>query len=126
MSQSTLEQFQQYVIANYTRYPVCLVHGEGSRVWDDAGNEYLDLFPGWGCGLIGHCPPRVVKAVQEQVAELIHVPNTWYTAAQGQLAKALSVRTTFDGRAFFCNSGAEANEAAIKLARLNGRGTGPG
>jgi acetylornithine/N-succinyldiaminopimelate aminotransferase len=60
------------------------------------------------------------------VAELIHVPNTWYTASQGQLAKALSERTTFDGRAFFCNSGTEANEAAIKLARLNGRGTGPG
>jgi predicted acetylornithine/succinylornithine family transaminase len=118
--------FNKYVIANYTRYPVCLTRGEGSYVWDAEGNKYLDLFPGWGCGLIGHCPPRVVQAVQEQVAELIHVPNTWYTASQGQLAKALSERTTFDGRAFFCNSGAEANEAAIKLARLNGRGTGPG
>src|SRR3954471_18225124 len=118
--------FNRYVIANYTRYPVCLTRGEGSYVWDAEGNKYLDLFPGWGCGLIGHCPPRVVKAVQEQVAELIHVPNTWYTASQGQLARALSGRTTFDGRAFFCNSGAEANEAAIKLARLNGRGTGPG
>src|SRR5436305_7278541 len=118
--------FNRYVIANYTRYPVCLTRGEGSYVWDAEGNKYLDLFPGWGCGLIGHCPPRVVKAVQEQMAELIHVPNTWYTAAQGQLAKALSVRTTFDGRAFFCNSGAEANEAAIKLARLNGRETGAG
>jgi acetylornithine/N-succinyldiaminopimelate aminotransferase len=118
--------FGKYVIGNYTRYPVCLTRGEGSYVWDAEGNKYLDLFPGWGCGLIGHCPPRVVKAVQDQVAELIHVPNTWYTASQGQLAKALSERTTFDGRAFFCNSGAEANEAAIKLARLNGRGTGPG
>jgi predicted acetylornithine/succinylornithine family transaminase len=118
--------FSRYVIGNYTRYPVCLRRGEGSYVWDAEGHRYLDLFPGWGCGLIGHCPPRVVKAVQEQVAELIHVPNTWYTVAQGQLAKALSQRTTFDGRAFFCNSGAEANEAAIKLARLNGRGTGPG
>jgi predicted acetylornithine/succinylornithine family transaminase len=117
--------FDRYVIPNYTRYPVCLTRGEGSYVWDAEGNKYLDLFPGWGCGLIGHCPPRVVKAVQEQVAELIHVPNTWYTESQGQLAKALSERTTFDGRAFFCNSGAEANEAAIKLARLNGRGTGP-
>lgn len=117
--------FDRYVIQNYTRYRVCLTRGEGSYVWDAEGNKYLDLFPGWGCGLIGHCPPRVVKAVQEQVAELIHVPNTWYTESQGQLAKALSERTTFDGRAFFCNSGAEANEAAIKLARLNGRGTGP-
>jgi predicted acetylornithine/succinylornithine family transaminase len=118
--------FNKYVIGNYTRYPVCLTRGEGSYVWDAEGTKYLDLFPGWGCGLVGHCPPRVVKAVQEQVAELIHVPNTWYTASQGRLAKALSERTTFDGRAFFCNSGAEANEAAIKLARLNGRGTGPG
>ena len=121
-----IETFKRYVIGNYTRYPVCLTRGEGSYVWDAEGNKYLDLFPGWGCGLLGHCPPRVVKAVQEQVAELIHVPNTWYTESQGQLAKALSERTTFDGRAFFCNSGTEANEAAIKLARLNGRGTGPG
>jgi acetylornithine/N-succinyldiaminopimelate aminotransferase len=118
--------FQRYVIGNYTRYPVCLTRGEGSYVWDAEGNRYLDLFPGWGCGLLGHCPPRVVRAVQEQVGELIHVPNTWYTEAQGQLAKALGERSSFDGRAFFCNSGAEANEAAIKLVRLNGRGTGPG
>lgn len=116
--------FNRYVIQNYTRYPVCLVRGDGSWVWDAEGNRYLDFFPGWGCGLIGHSPARVVKAVQEQVAELIHVPNTWYVESQGALAKALSERTTFDGRAFFCNSGTEANEAAIKLARLNGRGTG--
>ena len=118
--------FQRYVIGNYTRYPVCLARGEGSYIWDVEGNRYLDLFPGWGCGLLGHCPPRVVQAVQKQVADLIHVPNTWYMESQGQLAKALSERTTFDGRAFFCNSGTEANEAAIKLARLNGRGSGAG
>jgi acetylornithine/N-succinyldiaminopimelate aminotransferase len=123
-SAEVIKTFDRYVIGNYTRYPVCLTRGEGSYVWDAEGNRYLDLFPGWGCGLLGHCPPRVVKAVQEQVAALIHVPNTWYTEAQGLLAKALSERTTFDSRAFFCNSGAEANEAAIKLARLNGRGTG--
>ncbi len=123
-SSDVIGLFSKYVIGNYTRYPVCLTRGEGSYVWDAEGNKYLDFFPGWGCGLIGHCPPRVVKAVQEQVANLIHVPNTWYTESQGALAKALSERTTFDGRAFFCNSGTEANEAAIKLARLNGRGTG--
>ncbi len=60
----------------------CLVRGSGSWVWDAEGNRYLDFFPGWGCGLIGHCPPRVVQAVQEQVATLIHVPNTWYTEPQ--------------------------------------------
>lgn len=122
-SAEVISKFQRYVIGNYTRYPVCLTRGEGSRVWDIEGNRYLDFFPGWGCGLLGHCPPRIVQAVQEQVAKLIHVPNTWYTEAQGLLGEALSTRTTFDGRAFFCNSGAEANEAAIKLARLNGRGT---
>jgi acetylornithine/N-succinyldiaminopimelate aminotransferase len=121
MSSSIIEQYQRYVIANYTRYPVCLVRGEGSAVWDDAGNRYLDFFPGWGCDLLGHCPPRVVAAVQEQAAKLIHVPNTWYTEPQGKLAEALVKRAGWDGRAFFCNSGAEANEAAIKLARLNGK-----
>jgi predicted acetylornithine/succinylornithine family transaminase len=124
-STAIIELFQQYVIANYTRYPVCLTRGEGSYVWDAEGTRYLDFFPGWGCGLLGHCPPRVVKAVQEQVAALIHVPNTWYMEAQGLLAKELSVRTDFAGKCFFCNSGAEANEAAIKLARLNGAGSGP-
>src|SRR5271166_958559 len=97
--------FQQYVIGNYTRYPVCLVRGEGSQVWDAEGNRYLDFFPGWGCDLLGHCPPRVVAAVQEQVAQLIHVPNTWYMEAQGLLAKELSERSGIDGRSFFCNSG---------------------
>src|SRR5580704_19505050 len=124
-STAIIELFGQYVIPNYTRYPVCLVRGEGSYVWDAEGAKYLDFFPGWGCGLLGHCPPRVVKAVQEQVAALIHVPNTWYTESQGLLAKALSERTDFAGKCFFCNSGAEANEAAIKLARLNGVGSGP-
>lgn len=124
-SSSIIDLFKQYVIPNYTRYPVCLVRGEGSYIWDAEGNRYLDFFPGWGCGLLGHCPPRIVKAVQDQVASLIHVPNTWYMESQGLLAKALSERTDFAGQCFFCNSGAEANETAIKLARLNGAGTGP-
>lgn len=119
-SQETLEVFQRYVIGNYRRFPVVLVRGEGSYVWDREGNRYLDLFPGWGCGLLGHCPAPVVRAVQEQVATLIHVPNTWYTEAQGLWAKALSERS-FGGQVFFCNSGTEANEAAIKLVRLHSK-----
>jgi len=110
--------FERYVVPNYRRFPIRLARGEGSYVWDADGNRYLDLFPGWGCNLLGHCPPRVVRAVQEQVATLIHVPNTWYTDVQGQWAQALSERS-FGAQAFFCNSGAEANEAAIKLARLH-------
>ena len=89
-SLETVQLFKQYVIGNYTRYPVCLVRGEGSRVWDAEGNCYLDLFPGWGCDILGHCPPRVVEAVCDQVRRLIHVPNTWYTEEQGRLAQALS------------------------------------
>ena len=117
-SPETVELFGKYVIPNYRRYPVNLVRGEGSFVWDSEGHRYLDFFPGWGCGLLGHCPPPVVKAVQEQVATLIHVPNTWHTEIQGRWAQMLSERS-FGGQAFFCNSGTEANEAAIKLARLH-------
>jgi predicted acetylornithine/succinylornithine family transaminase len=120
-SPQIVELFQRYVIGNYTRYPVCLARGEGSYVWDAEGNRYLDFFPGWGCDLLGHCPPRVVEAVRDQVGKLIHVPNTWYTEAQGLLGKALSERSGFPGQCFFCNSGTEAVEAAIKLARLNGK-----
>ena len=123
-SEQVIARAKRYVIGNYTRYPVCLVRGEGSWVWDAEGNRYLDFFPGWGCGILGHCPPRVVRVVQEQVASLIHVPNTWYTEPQVLLAQALSDRTDFAGQCFFCNSGTEANEAAIKLARLNGKPKG--
>jgi acetylornithine/N-succinyldiaminopimelate aminotransferase len=117
-SPDTQQLFQRYVMQNYTRYPVNLVRGTGSVVWDSEGREYLDFFPGWGCNLLGHCPPRIVQAVQKQVAELIHVPNTWHMHLQGIWAQML-VERSFDGQVFFCNSGAEANEAAIKLARLH-------
>ena len=115
----TIKLFEQYVVPNYGRFPVALDRGEGAYVWDSEGKRYLDLFPGWGCNLLGHCPDMVVEAVRDQVGRLIHVPNTWYTEAQGLWAKALSERS-FGGQAFFCNSGTEANEAAIKLARLHG------
>ena len=117
-TQQTIEMFQKFVVPNYVRFPVSLERGEGSYVWDAEGNRYLDLFPGWGCNLLGHCPPKVVEAVCEQVRQLIHVPNTWYMEAQGRWAEALS-RISFGRQAFFCNSGAEANESAIKLARLH-------
>jgi acetylornithine/N-succinyldiaminopimelate aminotransferase len=117
-STEIIDLFRQYVVPNYRRYNIVLARGEGSYVWDTDGRRYLDFFPGWGCNLLGHCPEPVVKAVQEQVATLIHVPNTWYTEAQGRWAQALSERS-FGGQAFFCNSGTEANEAAIKLARLH-------
>jgi acetylornithine/N-succinyldiaminopimelate aminotransferase len=117
-SPEVIKLFRDYVVPNYGRFPVSLVRGEGSYVWDAEGNRYLDLFPGWGCGLLGHCPAPVVDAVCDQLHQLIHVPNTWHTELQGQWAKALSERS-FGGQAFFCNSGTEANEAAIKLVRLH-------
>lgn len=121
-SEETIALFDQNVIPNYVRYPISLVRGEGSYVWDAEGNRYLDLFPGWGCNILGYCPPRVVEAIQQQVSQLIHVPNTWYMEPQGLFAKQLV--THGFGKAFFCNSGAEACEAAIKLARLNGNDDG--
>lgn len=119
-SAEVMDKFSKYVIPNYRRYPVCIVRGEGTSVWDAEGRHYLDLFPGWGCNILGHCPPLVVRAVQEQVNHLIHVPNTWYTEAQGDFAEAICSRSF--GKVFFANSGAEANEGAIKLARLHYHG----
>lgn len=121
-SQATIDLFDQYVVPNYRRYPIALVRGEGSHVWDADGRRYLDLFPGWGCNILGYSPPAVVRAIQEQAARLIHIPNTWYIEQQGRFAEFLCSRSF--GKAFFCNSGAEANEAAIKLARLHGSASG--
>lgn len=117
-SSEVIEMFERFVVPNYRRYPVALARGEGSYVWDAEGNRYLDFFPGWGCDLLGHCPAPIVQAISQQVATLIHVPNTWYMEPQGRWAKLLAERS-FGGQAFFCNSGTEANEAAIKLARLH-------
>lgn len=113
----TIARFEKYVIANYTRTPLVFTRGEGSRLWDADGNEYLDLFPGWGVNGLGHCHPMVVAAIREQAGKLLHVANNFYMAPQGRLAEMLSERG-FGGQCFFCNSGAEANEAALKLARL--------
>jgi len=116
-TQETMELFHQYVIANYGRLPRVMVKGEGCYLWDADGNKILDMFPGWAVSGIGHCPPKVVEAVRRQVGELIHVDNTFYSEPQGRLAQMLSERA-FGGKCFFCNSGAEANEAALKLGRL--------
>jgi len=116
-TQETIELFEKHVVANYGRSPIVAVRGEGSWLWDADGRRYLDLFPGWGVNAIGHCHPRVVAAVREQVGRLMHVANVpFYIEEQGRLAQMLAERS-FGGQAFFCNSGAEANEAAMKLAR---------
>lgn len=110
--------YDKYVIPNYTRNPIVLVKGKGVHVWDANGKCYLDLFSGWAVSGLGHCHPRVSKAIQTQVETLVHAPNIFYTEPQGRLAQLIS-ENSFGGQCFFCNSGAEANEAAIKLARIH-------
>jgi len=116
-TQETIELYSKYVIANYKRLPRVIVKGQGCYLWDADGNKILDMFPGWAVSGIGHCHPKVVDALRKQAGELLHIDNTFYSEQQGQLAKLLSERG-FGGKCFFCNSGAEANEAALKLARL--------
>lgn len=110
--------FEKYVIANYTRQPVVVVKGEGSWVWDADGRSYIDLFPGWGVCALGHCHPAVSEAIGRQAGILQHMPNNFYHPWQGELARLIS-ENSFGGKCFFCNSGAEAVEAAVKLARLH-------
>jgi acetylornithine/N-succinyldiaminopimelate aminotransferase len=117
-TQETIELFDKYVIANYGRLPRVIVKGEGCYLYDADGNKILDMFPGWAVSGLGHCHPKVVEALRKQAGELLHIDNTFYSEPQGRLAQLLSERA-FGGKCFFCNSGAEANEAALKLARLH-------
>ncbi|MGB7582300.1 MAG: aminotransferase class III-fold pyridoxal phosphate-dependent enzyme, partial [Sedimentisphaerales bacterium] len=116
-TQETIELYSKYVIANYKRLPRVIVKGDGCYLWDADGNKILDMFPGWAVSGIGHCHPKVVEAIRKQAGVLLHIDNTFYSEPQGRLAKLLSERG-FGGKCFFCNSGAEANEGALKLARL--------
>jgi len=116
-TQETIELFNKYVIANYLRLPKVIVRGQGCYIYDADGKEILDMFPGWAVSGIGHCHPKVVEAIRKQAGVLLHIDNTFYSEPQGRLAKLLSERA-FGGKCFFCNSGAEANEAAMKLARI--------
>lgn len=106
----------QYVMHTYARLPVVFVRGEGCFVYDTEGKEYLDLVAGIAVNGLGHCPPKVVEAICDQAKTLMHTSNLYYTLPQPRLAKLL-VEISGMSKAFFCNSGAEANEAAIKLAR---------
>ncbi|MGB2807180.1 MAG: aspartate aminotransferase family protein [Sedimentisphaerales bacterium] len=117
-TKETIDLFEKYVIGNYPRLPRVIVKGQGCYMFDADGNKILDMFPGWAVSGIGHCHPKVVEAIRRQAGELLHIDNTLYSEPQGKLAKLLSERA-FGGKSFFCNSGAEANEAAMKLARLH-------
>lgn len=118
--QDYLEYEQQYLMHTYKRQPLFIARGEGVRVWDEQGREYLDFLGGIAVNILGHCHPAVVAAVQAQVATLIHTSNLFYTGPQLGVAKFLCEHSPFE-KVFFSNSGAEANEGAFKLARKYGQ-----
>jgi len=115
-NETTMSLADKYMFKTYARFPLTLVRGDGCRVWDEDGKEYLDFVGGIAVCALGHSSPIVSKALERQSKELVHVSNLYYTRPQTELAQLL-VENSFADRVFFCNSGAEANEAAIKLAR---------
>ena len=115
-NQELIKLTNKYVAKNYGRYPIGLVRGKGTAVWDASGKKYIDFVAGLAVDNLGHCPPTVVNAIRKQAGKLLHVSNLYHIEPQSQLAAELT-RLTFADKFFFCNSGTEANEAAIKLAR---------
>lgn len=117
---STRELYDRYIIPTYGRFDLRLARGQGTRVWDEDGRAYLDFGAGIAVTSIGHCHPRVVQAMQTQIGQLVHTSNLYYTRPQALLAQRLVRLVGAPGKVFFCNSGAEANEALFKLARKFG------
>jgi acetylornithine/N-succinyldiaminopimelate aminotransferase len=122
---STRELYDRYVIPTYGRFDLKLARGEGTRVWDEDGKEYLDFGAGIAVTSIGHCHPRVVATMQKQIGTMVHASNLYYTRPQAELAERLVRHMGGRGKVFFCNSGAEANEALYKLARKFGNESVP-
>ncbi|MBN2097846.1 MAG: aspartate aminotransferase family protein [Candidatus Omnitrophica bacterium] len=121
--QKIIKDYEKYVMPTYTRKPLVIVQGRGSRVWDIGGRAYLDFFPGWAVSGLGHAPGEVCQALSGQLKKILHVSNNYYNELQGKLAEQI-IKRSFDGKVFFCNSGAEAVETAIKLARKYGNAKG--
>ncbi|MBN1829301.1 MAG: aminotransferase class III-fold pyridoxal phosphate-dependent enzyme, partial [Deltaproteobacteria bacterium] len=115
-SEDLMIRSKRHIMDTYRRYPLVLSRGQGARVWDVDGKEYIDFIAGIAVCSLGHCHPQVVAAIKNQADRLMHVSNLFYTAPQIRLAEML-VERSFAKKVFFCNSGAEANEGAIKLAR---------
>jgi acetylornithine/N-succinyldiaminopimelate aminotransferase len=122
-AQSIKKKFKEYSLPTYTRVGPVFVKGKGNWLWDESGKRYLDLFPGWGVSILGHCHPRIVKVISQQAAKLIHLPNNMFFNEQALLAERIA-KESFPSKVFFANSGAEAIEGAIKFSRLYGRGKG--
>lgn len=119
--QEVFDSYNDYIMPTYTKTPLVFVKGKGSKLWDIHNKQYLDFFPGWGVGNLGHCHPKVMQAVRDQISKLIFIPNNYYHIPQAKLAKEL-LYYAYPGKVFFCNSGAEANEGAIKFSRKYGQG----
>jgi len=112
---------EKYIAHTYNRFPILPIRGKGTRIWDIEGKEYIDFFAGLAVCNLGHCHPKVVQAIRTQAEKLIHVSNLYYIEPQIELASLLC-KHSFAGKVFFCNSGAEANEGALKLARKYAKG----
>ena len=119
--EEVFDSYKENIMPTYTKVPLVFTKGKGSRLWDIHNKEYLDFFPGWGVGNLGHCHPKVMCAVRDQISKLIFIPNNYYHIPQAKLAKEIVYRT-YPAKVFFCNSGAEANEGAIKFSRKFGQG----
>ena len=120
---SVVHMYDKYIMDTYKRVPLCIEKAKGAKVWDIDGKCYLDFFPGWAVSGIGHCHPKVVAAITKQAKRLLHVSNNYYSALQAKLAEEI-IKNSFPGKVFFANSGAEANETAVKLARKYGHDKG--
>lgn len=118
-----LQTYNDYILNTYTRNPLIFVKGKGMTLTDIHDKKYLDFFPGWGVANVGHCHPKVMAGLRDQVGKLIHIPNNFYHPHQAKLAREI-VRHSFKGKVFFCNSGTEAMEGCIKFARAYGQPTG--
>ncbi|RJP28197.1 MAG: aspartate aminotransferase family protein [Candidatus Omnitrophota bacterium] len=116
-----LQSYSDFIMPTYNKTPLVFTKGKGSWLWDIHNKAYLDFFPGWGVNNLGHCHPKVMQAVRDQISKLIFIPNNYYQVPQAVLAKEL-INVIFPAKVFFCNSGAEANEAAIKFSRKFGKG----
>src|SRR5215831_3127587 len=123
-AQSVMDLEREYLLQNYARYPLLISRGKGCYVYDLEGRRYLDFITGIGVNALGHAHPRIVKAIREQAALLIHSSNLYYHPFQGKLAERLA-RISGLQRAFFANTGTEAVEGGLKMARAHGRATHP-
>lgn len=119
-TEDVIELYDKYVMQTYARIPLVPVKAKGMKLKDLHQREFLDFFPGWAVSGLGHCHPKVVSAVRNQLKKIIHIPNNYYILQQAKLAKEI-IDNSFEGKVFFCNSGAEAVESAVKLARAFGR-----